>query len=93
MEEYLASTDQSSGDSHRVMSVRDRMTPARPFAPEEASGFLARMLQRVTYWHAKPSRLSLYDLSTEQLADIGLSRAEAYEETSKAILSRWTRSL
>ncbi|MGV1915736.1 DUF1127 domain-containing protein [Rhizobium sp. 22-785-1] len=94
MEEYLASTDQSSGDSHRVMSVRDRMTPARPFAPEEASGFLARMLRRVTYWHAKrQSRLSLYDLSTEQLADIGLSRAEAYEETSKAILSRWTRSL
>ncbi len=94
MEEYLASTDQSSGDSYRVMSVRDRMTPARPFAPEEASGFLARMLRRVTYWHAKrQSRLSLYDLSTEQLADIGLSRAEAYEETSKAILSRWTRSL
>ena len=94
MDEYLAATAQSGGEPERAMFVRDRLTPARPFAPTEAKGVFARALQRLSFWYVKrQSRLSLYDLSPEQLADIGLSRAEAYEETRKALLSSWTRSL
>lgn len=76
------------------MFVRDDMTPARTFVPTEPQSILARMLQRLMFWHVKrQSRLSLYDLSPQQLADIGLSRIEADEEARKARLSRWTRSL
>ena len=94
MEEYLPATEQSGGEPERARFVRDRMTPARPLAPTEAKGVLARVLQRISFWYVRrQSRLSLYDLSPEQLADIGLSRAEAHEETRKALLSSWTRSL
>ena len=94
MEEYLAATELGDSGQEHAVFVRDRMVAAKPFAPIEARSFLTRVLQRVTVWHAKrQSRLSLYDLSADQLADIGLSRAEADEESRKALLSSWTRSL
>ncbi|MDQ1183195.1 DUF1127 domain-containing protein [Agrobacterium larrymoorei] len=94
MEEYLAIAEQGGIESEVTTFVRDRMTPAKPFAPIEAPSFFTRVFRRMSFWHVKrQSRLSLYDLSPEQLVDIGLSRAEADQESRKALLSSWTRSL
>lgn len=94
MEEYLAVAEQESVESTPARFVRDQMTPARLFVPTETPSVLARVLQRLAFWYVKrQSRLSLYDLSPEQLADIGLSRTEAYEETRKAFTLSWTRFL
>ncbi len=94
MEEYLAVAEQESVELTPVRFVRDQMTPARLFVPTETQSVLARVLQRLAIWYVKrQSRLSLNDLSPEQLADIGLSRTEAYEETRKAFTLSWTRFL
>lgn len=93
MDEYLAVAEQGGIKPEAAVFVRDEMAPTRTFVPTEAQGILARMLLRLTAWYVKrQSRLKLYDLSPQQLADIGLSRMEADEEARKARLSRWTRS-
>ncbi len=86
MEEYLAVAEQESVEPTPARFVRDQMTPARLFMPTETQSVLARVLQRLAFWYVKrQSRLSLYDLSPEQLADIGLSRTEAYRRDQKGV--------
>lgn len=98
LDEYLVTIDTMYPDGYaREHVFRDAgdMVEAQPFPEVTHRTALGRLFSPLVRWFRKrESRLSLRDLSPDQLRDIGLSRREALEELDKArTLSRITRSL
>ncbi|NTJ42226.1 DUF1127 domain-containing protein [Agrobacterium larrymoorei] len=98
LNEYLVTIDTIHPDNdERDHVFRDScdMLDARPFPRLPARTMPGKIFCAISVWCSKrQSRLSLRDLSPEQLRDIGISRGQTDEELDKSrLLSRLTRSL
>ncbi|MBR0555316.1 DUF1127 domain-containing protein [Ciceribacter sp. L1K23] len=90
-DEYLITIDTIYPDSYvresQFLASGDLLAPAPMPAPR--SGILG-LVDRWRNWNARRAgRLSLRDMSDEQLRDIGVSRLEAMSEAGRSRLLTW----
>ncbi len=98
LNEYLVTIDTIYPDGYereRVFRDAGDMVEAQPFPAVKPRTLMGRIISPFATWFRKRrSRLSLRELTPEQLHDIGLSRCETTAELEKAyLLSALRRSL